>query len=323
MGGDHGSRFYVLAVLDFLQKYPSIRVSLFGRSQEITPLISQSQYISRITLVDCSDVVGMNDSPVFALRHKQSSSMWKSLSALSHGHVDACVSGGNTGALVAISSHVLTSVGGIKRPVICKSIPAHHGKSFLLDMGANVSCSSELLVRFALLGRLFAEASGVPNPTVALLNIGSEQGKGPPVLGEVAAILEADPAINFVGFVEGSELLSGRVDVIVCDGFVGNVALKSSEGTAKFLMASLSREFQSGMWSRILGFMVKPLITRWAYRYHPSQLNGAVLLGLTQVVVKSHGSADQLGFFRALEAALEYRTKQTSKKICAYFSDDT
>lgn len=321
MGGDHGSRFYVLAVLDFLQKHPSVRVSLFGRSQEITPLISQSQYMSRITLVDCSDVVDMSDSPVFALRHKQSSSMWKSLSALSDGYADACVSGGNTGALVAISSHLLTPVSEIKRPVICKSIPARYGKSFLLDMGANVSCSSELLVRFALLGRLFAEASGVSNPTVALLNIGSEQGKGLPVLGEVAATLEADPAINFVGFVEGSELFSGQVNVIVCDGFVGNVALKSSEGAAKFLMASLRREFQSSIWSRILGCMVNPLLRRWTYRYHPSQLNGAVLLGLTQVVVKSHGSADQLGFFRALEAALEYRTKDTAGKICSYFSD--
>lgn len=321
MGGDHGSRFYVLAVLDFLQKYPSARVSLFGRSQDITPLISQSQYISRIALIDCNDVVDMNDSPAFALRHKRSSSMWKSLSALSHGHVDACVSGGNTGALVAISSHVLPSIGGIKRPVICKSIPTRHGKSFLLDLGANVLCSSELLARFALLGRLFAEASGVSNPTVALLNIGSEQGKGLPVLAEVAATLEADPTINFVGFVEGNELFSGRVDVIVCDGFVGNVALKSSEGAAKFLMASLRREFQSGMWPRILGFMVKPLLTRWAYQYHPSQLNGAILLGLKQVVVKSHGSADQLGFFRALEAALEYRTNHTSERVCAYFSD--
>lgn len=320
MGGDHGPRFCVLAVLDFLQKYPFARVSLFGRSQEITPLVSKSESISRITLVDCNDVVDMSDSPAFALRHKQSSSMWKSLSALNDGYADACVSGGNTGALVAISSHLLTSVGNIKRPVICKSIPAHNGKSFLLDMGANLSCSSELLVQFALLGRLFAEASGVSNPTVALLNIGSEQGKGLPVLGEAAITLEADPATNFVGFVEGSELFSGRADVIVCDGFVGNVALKSSEGAAKFLMSSLLSELQSGVWPRVLGFMVKPLLRRWAYRYHPSQLNGAVLLGLTQVVVKSHGSADQLGFFRALEAALEYRTKYTSEKVCSYFS---
>ena len=320
MGGDHGSRFCVLAVLDFLQKYPSARVSLFGRSQEITPIVSTSDYLSRITLVDCSDVVDMSDSPVFALRHKQSSSMWKSLSALSDGYVDACVSGGNTGALVAISSHLLSSIGNVKRPVICKPIPVESGKSFLLDMGANLSCSSELLVQFALLGRLFAEASGVPNPSVALLNVGAEQGKGLPTLREASIALEADPGTNFVGFVEGNELFSGRVDVIVCDGFVGNVALKSSEGAARFLMASLRREFQSSAWSRILGFMVKPLFMRWAYRYHPSQLNGAVLLGLTQVVIKSHGSADQLGFFRALEAALEYRTKQTSEKICSHFS---
>lgn len=320
MGGDYGPRFCILAVLDFLKQYPSARVSLFGNPKEISSLVSNSVYLPRISVVACDDVVAMTDSPVFALRNRQQSSMWHALSALNLGRVSGCVSGGNTGALVAMSSHLLTTLGGLKRPVICTSIPSEGGKSFLLDMGANISCSAEQLAGFAVLGRLFAESAGVVDPKVALLNVGVEQGKGLPLLTSAAKLIESDKKTNFVGFVEGDELFTGRVDVIVCDGFTGNIALKSSEGAAKFLLASLRREFQSGVLSLCLGAIVRPLLKRWAYRYYPSQFNGAVLLGLNRTVVKSHGSADQLGFFRALETAFEHCTKQTSENMSLYFT---
>lgn len=305
MGGDFGPRFCVLAALEFLRSHSSVSVSLVGRDQDIRPLVEGSPLQSQIRIVHADDVVLMEDKPGLALRHKRSSSMWKALEILAEGKADACVSAGNTGALMAMGRHLLKTFDGMSRPAICKPIPTATGVSYMLDLGANLDCSPDQLLQFALMGSGLAKLNGCVNPKVALLNVGSETTKGIDDIQKAAVLLDANSEINFCGFVEGNDLYSGVVDVIVCDGFVGNVALKVSEGVASFILTSLKAEFSASWWKKILSVLVKFGLKHWWERFNPSKYNGAALLGLKRIVVKSHSAADQLGYKKAIEIALQ------------------
>lgn len=319
MGGDIGPRLCVAAGVSFLSQHPSTSITFVGDQTEIdTCLKRQGNSVvgtGRIRIVHTTDIVDTAEKAGIALRHKRSSSMWKSLELLGNGEVDACVSGGNTGALMAMSRHLIGTFADINRPAICKLIPTAKNSSLLLDLGANLECSAAQLVQFAVMGSSLAKVGGKQHPKVALLNVGSEITKGSEAIQEAASLMRAHPAIEFGGFVEGNKLYSGDFDVIVCDGFVGNVALKVSEGVAAFILDSLRKQMASNVIRKMAAVLIKPAMKSWSEQINPSRYNGAALLGLKKVVVKSHGGADAEGFHRALETAKEQIEANIPAKI--------
>lgn len=315
MGGDQGPRLCVEAGIEFLKRHRQVRITFVGDSHVLAPIIDASSTRSRTNVIHADQIVQMDDKPGFALRHKQKSSMWRCLELVSNGEADACVSGGNTGALMAMSRYLIKTYEGMSRPAICKSMPTVKGKSFFLDLGANLKCSPSQLVQFAVMGTAIAKVHGQPNPKVALLNIGAETTKGSEDVREAASLMTEHPLINFCGFVEGDGLYVGRFDVVVCDGLVGNVALKVSEGVAQFVFGSLNAHLSGSMFNRIAACLVRPMLSVWAKRFDPSSYNGAALLGLKKVVVKSHGNATKEGFINALEGALEQVEADMPAKI--------
>lgn len=315
MGGDQGSRPCVLAAQEFIQQYPDSALILFGDESDIRSYL-RSPISSRISIQHCSSSVAMHDLPVVALRSKQQSSMSEALQAVSGGRAHACVSGGNTGALLALSRHFIRTLDGVKRPAICRAMPTQLGTSYLLDLGANLHCSAENLYQFGVMGAALARVAGIERPRVALLNVGSEVSKGNELVREAAVRLDqAQDGYEYSGFIEGDELYSGKVDVIVCDGFTGNVALKVSEGVVKHLIESLQLFFRQSMGGRIARIIVGPLLKAWSRKKNPSLYNGAAFLGLRKTVVKSHGGADDLGLLKALEAAREQALAEIPKHI--------
>lgn len=297
MGGDHGPATTVPAVAAFLRRHPDARVLLFGVARELPTL---DRYGGRLVIVDCPQRLAADERPAQALRHKRESSLWRALAAVAAGDAAACVSGGETGALMAMSMAAVGMLPGLVRPAICTLLPtAAGGRVGLLDLGANVDCDAELLHQFARMGAARMQTEGVANPRIALLNVGAEGGKGNRVVKAAAALLEADPSLRYTGFVEGDQVLLGAADVVVSDGFVGNVALKSIEGVARLLLARLRGSAAAGWRRRLL----RPLLDSALSFLDPSQYNGASLLGLGGVVVKSHGAADAAGFGYALDVA--------------------
>ncbi len=278
-------------------------MSLVGRQAAIAPLVDRTSLRDRINIVHTEQVVDAAERPGAAYRHKRKSSMWRALELVAQGEADACVSAGNTGALMAMSRHLVRTIDGMSRPAICKPIPTATGNSHLLDMGANLDCSPRQLLQFALMGAALAEVNGCRNPSVALLNVGAETTKGNQEIKRAYALLDQHSAINFYGFIEGNHLYRGLVDVIVCDGFVGNVALKVSEGAASFIIDSLKHEFTLSVLRKFLAAVNYRVLKRWRERFNPSKYNGAALLGLKKVVIKSHGNADVEGFLQALLCA--------------------
>jgi glycerol-3-phosphate acyltransferase PlsX len=261
---------------------------------------------ARVTIVHAEQVVGMDDPPAVALKSKRQSSMRHAFQAVADGKADAAVSAGNTGALMAISRYVLKTLEGIDRPAIATAIPNRQGGSTLmLDLGANVDCGPEHLFQFAVMGAaLVAVTQDKPAPSVALLNVGEEAIKGNEVVKQAADLLRAS-GLRFTGNVEGNDVYKGGTDVVVCDGFVGNVALKSSEGVAQMLGAFLREEFKRNWATKLAAVVASPVLRAFAARVDPRRYNGAVLLGLRGVVVKSHGSADAYAFRHALERAAD------------------
>ena len=309
MGGDQGPRLSVAAAVSFLTSYSDTSIQLFGKQPEIEQCLSEYTLAvnvsERLSIQHADDVIDMGEKPAKALRQKQASSMWLSLNALAQNQADACVSAGNTGALMALGRHLVKSIEGIDRPAICKPMPTAKQTSFLLDLGANLECSAEQLLQFALMGSALAKVDGRPQPSVALLNVGSEQTKGSEEVQKAAELMRANEHLDFYGFIEGDDLYSGKVDVIVCDGFIGNVALKVSEGLAKFVFKSLQEYVHSSLLRKLVAFLVAPLFRAWSNKFNPSNYNGAILLGLKKIVVKSHGGASVSGFHQALEIARE------------------
>jgi glycerol-3-phosphate acyltransferase PlsX len=305
MGGDHGPSVTVPASLDFLASHPEAELLLVGLKEPLERELARARatHEKRITIVPATEVVAMDEDVRTAIRTKKHSSMRIAIDLVKEGRASACVSAGNTGALMGTAKFVLKTLPGIDRPAICAVLPTRKGQVYALDLGANADCTPEHLLQFAIMGATLVRAvEGKENPTVGLLNIGSEEMKGNEVVKKAGELLRQSP-LNFHGNVEGDDIYKGTTDVVVCDGFAGNVALKTSEGLAKMLGDFLKEEYMRSPLTRLAAFVSMPVIKRFRRRVDHRRYNGAALLGLKGIVVKSHGSADRLAFATALARA--------------------
>jgi phosphate acyltransferase len=307
MGGDHGPGVTISAALSFQKSHPHSNIILVGQQ----PMIEAELRLRHaapgphLLVRNASQQVGMDEAPSLALRAKKDSSMRVAVDLVKSGEAHACVSAGNTGALMAISRFVLKTLPGIDRPAIAGILPTMKGEVYVLDLGANVNCTPEHLLQFAIMGAMLVSAmQHKERPSVGLLNIGEEEIKGNEVVKQTAELLRTS-GLNFYGNVEGDDIFKGTTDVVVCDGFVGNVALKSVEGTAKMLRTFLSDEFKRNWFTYLCGIIASPVLSAFKRRVDPARYNGASLLGLKGIVVKSHGSADAFGFEKAIERAFD------------------
>jgi glycerol-3-phosphate acyltransferase PlsX len=315
MGGDHGPSVTVPAALRFLEDHPGASLILVGREDALLPLLGKQSDNPRLRLVHASEIVEMDESPALALRGKKDSSMRVAINLVKNGEADACVSAGNTGALMAISRFVLKMLPGIERPAICAPLPTTSGHTHMLDLGANVDCGPEHLLQFGIMGAMLISAmEHKDRPTVGLLNIGEEEIKGNEVV-KAAADLLRESGLNFVGNVEGHGIYKGEADVIVCDGFVGNVALKTSEGLAQMLGSSLRNEFKRNWLTKLAALIAMSVLNNFKQRFDHRRYNGAILLGLRGISVKSHGSADAFSFGFAIGRAYDAAENRVLERI--------
>ncbi len=302
MGGDFGPLITVPGALKCLEIVPDLRLILIGDENQISPLIPRNLQ-SFVEIVHTDQCISMDEKPSRALRGLPNSSMKLAIQAVSEKSADAIVSAGNTGALMAISRHILQTLPGIDRPAIMARLPVKEGATYMLDLGANVDCQAEHLYQFAIMGAAFAAANGhVIQPKVALLNVGVESIKGNQQVRLASHQIAQSEALNYIGFIEGNELFSGKADVIVCDGFVGNVALKASEGVMRLAAEKIHDRF-SVWWLRWLGLMLRPFLKSLTKELDPTYLNGALLVGLQGIVVKGHGSSDVQSYTNAVMQA--------------------
>lgn len=307
MGGDHGPHVTVPAALNFLRHHDEINIVLVGLPDAVEAELRALKAGAgpRLRIHGASEVVAMDEPPALALRNKRDSSMRVAVNLVKNGEAHACVSAGNTGALMAMSRFVLKTLPGIERPAIASILPSLKGHTYVLDLGANVDCTAEHLLQFGIMGAtLVASVEQKERPSVGLLNIGEEEIKGNDVVKRAAELLR-DSGLNFFGNVEGNDIYKGTTDVVVCDGFVGNVALKTSEGLAQMLATYLRQEFTRNFLTRLAGLVALPVINAFKRRVDHRRYNGASLLGLRGIVIKSHGSADSFAFECAITRAAE------------------
>jgi len=307
MGGDHGLNVVVPACIRATRRNPTLKLMLVGDQGQINTHLKQSGVSShhQFSIVHASEVVGMDELPSHALRNKKDSSMRVAINLVKEGRADACVSAGNTGALMATARFVLKTLPGIDRPAIIAAMPTLTGKTRVLDLGANVDSCAEHLFQFAVMGTALIQAiDKKPNPKIALLNIGVEEIKGNDQVKRTAHMLSQCRVMNYVGYVEGDHFFTGNVDLVVCDGFVGNVALKSSEGLAKLMLQVMKDAFSRNWFYKCLGLIALPALRYMKSRLDPAKYNGATLLGLNGIVVKSHGGASEKAFLNAIEEAI-------------------
>lgn len=311
MGGDQGPRSCVSACLKFVESRSNVRLTLIGDRDQFEDLLP-THTPGTLVVIHASAQISMSEKPAQALRRKRDSSMALAVRCVAEGSAQACMSAGNTGALMAFGLHYLKMSAGIDRPAICKAMPSSGGCCYLLDIGANAECSADNLLQFAQLGVDFARHGGISAPKVGLLNMGTEAQKGAKLQRQAAELIAADPGINFIGFVEGGDIYGGVADVVVCDGFSGNVLLKASEGAARLMRSSMKQAFMESVWTRLSGLAARPVLAAWQSRFDPSRYNGAVFLGLNGVVVKSHGAASEQGFINALQVAYAHAKAASS-----------
>jgi glycerol-3-phosphate acyltransferase PlsX len=307
MGGDFGPRVTVPAALAVLRENPLLRLTLVGDEARINPLLAglASGERARVSVVHTTEVVAMDDKVAVALRQKKQSSMRLAINAVHDRSVDACVSAGNTGALMAISRFVLKTHADIDRPAIMAALPTMTGHCHMLDLGANVDSEPTHLLQFAQMGSIVAEVlDGIERPRVGLLNIGEEEIKGNELIKQTDELLKGS-GLNYIGYVEGDGVFKGHADVVVCDGFVGNVALKASEGVAKMLGGMIKEEISRNWLTKIMALFAFPVWKGLKHQMDPGRYNGASLVGLTGIVVKSHGSADIASFAQAVRVAVK------------------
>lgn len=306
MGGDNSPADLMPALLRCAGEFSDLTIVAVGDGAAIDACLSHEQPgTGNIQVIHAAEVVEMSDKPSVALRQKQQSSMRLAVDQVLGGGADACVSPGNTGALMAIARHQLKTVPGIDRPAIIKAIPSVKGRCYLLDLGANINCSAEQLIQFAAMGSLMCGAvEKLAEPRVGLLNIGEEEIKGEDSIRVAARLLKAHGRINFIGFVEGDGIYLSDADVLVCDGWVGNVALKTSEGLARFVSHMISEAFNRNTTARMAGAVAHPVLNQLRDQLSPENYNGATLLGLNGVVVKSHGRSTADGFYNAIRVAM-------------------
>jgi len=321
MGGDHGPHVTVPAALNFLKSNSDVDIVLVGLRDAIEAELKArgARPGPRLRVHHASEVVLMDESPALALRNKKDSSIRVAVDLVKNGEAHACVSAGNTGALMAVSRFVLKMLPGIDRPAIIAALPSMKGSTYVLDLGANVDCGAEHLLQFAIMGAtLVAAVEHKDRPSVGLLNIGEEDIKGNEVVKEAAEMLR-ESGLNFIGNIEGDGIYRGEADVVVCDGFVGNVMLKASEGMVQMVRSFIRQEFMRSVLTRLAGVIVMPALFAFRKRLDPRRFNGATLLGLRGIVVKSHGSADAFGFERAIERAMEEVRNEVLRRLMLRF----
>ena len=306
MGGDHGPSVTIPASINALSKYDQLHIILVGDKELIQAELQKNKYTNtRLSIQHASEVVEMDESPQSALKNKKDSSMRVAINLIKEEKAQACVSAGNTGALMATARYVLKMLPGIDRPAIASSLPSQKGTTYMLDLGANTDCTAENLLQFAVMGAmLVSSVTGNPKPSVGLLNIGSEDMKGNEVVRQAGELLRRSH-LNFYGNVEGNDIFKGTTDVVVCDGFVGNVALKTAEGIAQLMGRFLTQEFKRNWITKSMAFVSLLVLNRFKKRLDPRRYNGASFLGLKGIVVKSHGGADSYSFFYAIRTAIE------------------
>ena len=316
MSGDLGAEVVVRAANATLDKHAGLELILVGDESELRDLVTRiiGEH-PRLSIVHSSEVVEMSESPVDALRKKKDSSMRVAIDLVKDGNAEACVSAGNTGALMATAKFVLKMLPGIDRPAIITELPAIGGTLHMLDLGANTQCSADHLFQFAVMGSIVtADITGIESPRIALLNIGAEDTKGHGTVKDAAAMLTAS-SLNYIGFIEGSELFSGKADVVVTDGFTGNVALKTMEGTAGFVSHSLRKAFTRNWLAKLQALLARPVLKSVAVEMDSRKYNGATLVGLNGIVIKSHGSADSYAFQHAIDTAVVEVQNQVPTQI--------
>ncbi len=321
MSGDLGATTAVDAAVSMVRQFDDLSIVLVGDREVLDPLLKGSALTGRkrLSVQHASEIVTMEDAPAQAIRSKKDSSMRVAINLVRDGDAQACVSCGNTGALMAIARFVLKMLEGIDRPAIITSIPNIHGHVQMLDLGANVDCSAEHLYQFAVMGSaLSSVVDSKASPRVALLNIGSEDIKGNQQVKETSKLLE-ESTLNYIGFVEGNEIYMGDVDVVVADGFVGNVALKTSEGVAKLIREYLGQEFKRSLLTKAMALVASPVLKKLGQRIDPRRYDGASLLGLRGIVIKSHGSADAV----AMESALKIARLEAKKDLISLLTSHT
>ena len=317
MGGDHGPSVVVPAALSVLKEVKDLNLILVGDQQRLAEeLKSHGAEVSlRLQVRHASQQVEMDELPSAALRGKKDSSMRVAINLVRQGEASACVSAGNTGALMATSRFVLKTLPGIDRPAIISALPTTTGHTHMLDLGANVDSSADVLFQFAVMGSVLVQAvDGIKNPTVGLLNIGAEEIKGNERVKEAARMLVKSD-INYIGYVEGNDIFKGAVDVVVCDGFVGNVALKTTEGVASMIAHFLKENFSRNLFTKMAAVIAMPVLKALKNRIDPRRYNGASFVGLNGIVVKSHGGADAFAFENAIKEAILEVEKSVPEKI--------
>jgi glycerol-3-phosphate acyltransferase PlsX len=319
MGGDHGLSVTVPATFDFLQRDPDCSVLLVGHEELLAAAVAKvgNTFGDRLKIQNATEVVAMDDGLAIALRVKKDSSMRIAIDLVKDGKAHAAVSAGNTGALMAISRFVLKTLPGIERPAIATILPTMKGHCYVLDLGANVDCTPEHLLQFGIMGSLLVSAlEHIEKPTVGLLNIGEEDIKGNETVKRAAELLK-ESGLNFYGNVEGNDIFKGTTDVVVCDGFVGNAVLKASEGLISMISNGLREEFSRSPLTKLMGLLAMPVMKAFKARFDHRSYNGAILLGLKGIVVKSHGAADAYAFRCALEKAAEEARNSLPEKIAS------
>ncbi len=324
MGGDFGPCVTVPAAMQALASNSQLHLLLVGNPDNISSLLAKadSALTARLEIIPAESVIASDARPSQAIRQSRGSSMRVALELVKEGRAEACVSAGNTGALMGLSKLLLRPLDGIERPALMTVLPhQQHGKTVVLDLGANVESDSAMLVQFAIMGAVVAEeVLAIDTPRVALLNIGEEETKGLDSIREAAAILRDSSEINYIGYLEGNDLLTGKTDVLVCDGFVGNVTLKTMEGVVRMFLSLLKSQGEGkkrAWWLTLLGRVLKKRLAKRFGHLNPDQYNGACLLGLRGTVIKSHGAANQSAFAAAIEQAEQAVRRQVPERIAA------
>lgn len=317
MGGDHGPEVIADATRRYLKAHPEGDLVLVGDRASLEQALVKAglEGNPRLRIHHASEQVAMDELPSVALRSKKDSSMRVAINLVKQGEAQACVSAGNTGALMAIARFVLKTLPGVERPAIITALPSMTGQTHVLDLGANVDCSPEHLFQFAVMGSVMVRSvTGLERPRVGLLNIGQEEIKGNERIKDAARLLERS-GLNYIGFVEGDGIYNGDADVVVCDGFVGNVALKATEGAATLIRNQLRESFRRNLLTKLAGLCAMPVLRGFRRRMDPRGYNGATLLGLQGVVIKSHGSADSYAFSRAIHVAFLEASQDVPSRI--------
>jgi glycerol-3-phosphate acyltransferase PlsX len=324
MGGDHGPAVVVPAAAEVLKRHATVKLVLVGDQQVLADHLAQHKLSvgERLAVHHASQTVSMDEPPSQALRNKKDSSMRVAIDLVKQGAADACVSAGNTGALMATARFVLKTLPGVDRPAITSVVPNRNGGfTRLLDLGANVDCTAEHLLQFAVMGSVLAEAiDGRPNPRIGLLNIGEEEIKGNEQIKKAAQLLAASD-LNYIGYVEGDGIFKGAADVVVCDGFVGNVALKTMEGVGSLIAEYLRQGFSRNALTKLAALAALPVLRALRQRIDPRGYNGGSFLGLRGIVVKSHGSADAFSFSRAVDVAILEVKRAVPSRIDQYLAE--